>query len=90
MDIDAPFVDTAAVMKALDLVITIDTSTAHLAGALGCQVWVLLCASPDWRWLENCEDSPWYPGMRLFRQTNPDDWQNVFQRISIALEEVAG
>ena len=88
MDLEAPFVDTAAVMKALDLIITVDTSIAHLAGALGCHVWVLLCTTPDWRWLEKREDSPWYPGIRLFRQKEPGDWKDVFQRVANALEKI--
>ena len=65
------FYDTAAAIMRLDLVITVDTSVAHLAGALGRPVWVLLPFVPDWRWLLNREDSPWYPGTRLFRQTSP-------------------
>ena len=81
-----PFMDTAAVMKNLDLVITSDTSIAHLAGALGVPVWVALSASPDWRWLLNREDSPWYPSMRLFRQKKLDDWPEVFERIAEELK----
>ena len=80
-----PFMDTAALMKNLDLVITSDTSIAHLAGALGVPVWVALSVAPDWRWLLEREDSPWYPTMRLFRQTSFDDWQPVFQRMADAL-----
>ncbi len=87
-----PFVDTAAVMKNLDLVITSDTSIAHLAGASGVKVWVALSSSPDWRWMLKREDSPWYPGvMRLFRQEKPGDWDGVFNRIAEALrQEVKG
>ena len=77
-----PFMDTAALMKNLDLVITSDTSVAHLAGALGVPVWVALPFSPDWRWLLDREDSPWYPTMRLFRQTRFDHWPPVFERIA--------
>ena len=77
--------DTAAVMRCLDLVITVDTALAHLAGALGTPVWVALPAVPDWRWLLQREDSPWYPSMRLFRQTERGQWDEVFQRIKIAL-----
>ncbi|MBI3836381.1 MAG: glycosyltransferase family protein, partial [Planctomycetia bacterium] len=77
-----PFVDTAAVMQNLDLVITCDTAIAHLAGALGVSVWVALPLSPDWRWLCEREDSPWYPTMRLFRQTTFDDWVSVFRRMA--------
>ena len=75
----------AAQIAALDLVITIDNSTAHLAGALGVPVWVLLPAAPDWRWLQAREDSPWYPTMRLFRQPRRGDWQSVVQRVQSAL-----
>jgi tetratricopeptide (TPR) repeat protein len=73
------FAATAAVIEQLDLVISIDTSVAHLAGALGKPVWVLLPFSPDWRWLLAREDSPWYPTMRLFRQKKPHDWTAVLQ-----------
>jgi Flp pilus assembly protein TadD len=80
-----PFLDTAAVMKNLDLVVTSDTSIAHLAGALGVPVWVALQDVPDWRWLMDREDSPWYPTMRLFRQTKLGQWADVFDRIAEAL-----
>ncbi|XGV94611.1 MAG: tetratricopeptide repeat protein [Leptolyngbya sp. BL-A-14] len=76
---------TAAAIAQLDLVITVDTSIAHLAGALGKPVWVLLTYLPDWRWMLHREDTPWYPTMRLFRQTEPDDWQGVLDRVSQAL-----
>jgi tetratricopeptide (TPR) repeat protein len=76
------FLDTAAVMTALDLVITTDTAVAHLAGALGVPVWVALSVGPDWRWLLGREDSPWYPTMRLFRQSRPHDWDEVFERVA--------
>jgi len=78
----------AAQIAAMDLVITIDNSTAHLAGALGIPVWVLLPFAPDWRWLLEREDSPWYPTMRLFRQPKPSDWQSVVEKVSIALDEM--
>jgi tetratricopeptide (TPR) repeat protein len=78
----AAFVDTAAVMKCLDLVITSDTAAAHLAGALAVPVWVALGKVPDWRWLLEREDSPWYPTMRLFRQRTPGDWQELFERMA--------
>ena len=68
------FMDTAAIMKNLDLVITSDTSVPHLAGALGVPVWLALPFVPDWRWLLDRSDSPWYPTMRLFRQRRPGDW----------------
>jgi ADP-heptose:LPS heptosyltransferase len=79
------FVDTAAIMMNLDLVITCDTSVAHLAGALGVPVWVALPFVPDWRWLLDRSDSPWYPTMRLFRQQTPADWDGVFKEITAAL-----
>ena len=78
---------TAAAIAELDLVITVDTSIAHLAGALGKPVWVLLTYLPDWRWMLYREDTPWYPTMRLFRQTEPDDWQGVLNRVSQALNQ---
>jgi hypothetical protein len=83
------FMDTAAVMKCLDLVITSDTSTPHLAGALGVPVWMATPFSPDWRWLRDREDSPWYPSMRLFRQTIRGDWDGVFTRIAEELKSFA-
>src|SRR5207248_11489066 len=79
------FLDTAAVMKNLDLVVTSDTAAAHLAGALGVPVWVALPFAPDWRWLLAREDSPWYPTMRLFRQAEAGNWAEVFDRIAGAL-----
>ncbi len=81
------FVDTAAVMKNLDLVITIDTSIAHLAGALGVPTWVALKYLPDWRWLLDRSDTPWYPTMRLFRQPAYGDWDRVFADLEAALME---
>lgn len=75
----------AAQIAAMDMVVTIDNSTAHLAGALGVPTWVLLPFAPDWRWLRAREDSPWYPTMRLFRQPKRGDWQSVVQRIQSAL-----
>jgi tetratricopeptide (TPR) repeat protein len=83
------FMDTAAVMKNLDLVITTDTAIAHLAGGLGVPVWVALPFVPDWRWLLDREDSPWYPTMRLFRQTVAGNWEDVFARMSAELEKLA-
>jgi len=80
------FMDSAAVLNNLDLVITPDTSVAHLAGALGVPVWVALPFAPDWRWLLDREDSPWYPTMRLFRQREWGDWNEVFERIARDLE----
>ena len=78
--------DTAAVMKNLDLVIVVDSALAHLAGALGVPVWVALPFAPDWRWLRGRDDSPWYPTMRLFRQRRWGDWDEVFERIEAELE----
>jgi tetratricopeptide (TPR) repeat protein len=76
------FMDTAAVMVNLDLVITSDTAIPHLAGGLGVPVWLALALSPDWRWLLERADSPWYPTMRLFRQTRCGDWDDVFERMA--------
>jgi tetratricopeptide (TPR) repeat protein len=76
------FIDTAAVMQSLDLIITSDTSVAHLAGALGRPVWVALQHVPDWRWLMEGEECHWYPSMRLFRQAKRGDWAGVFARMA--------
>ena len=81
----ADFTDTAAAIAALDLVITVDTSVAHLAGALGRPVWILLSAIPDWRWLLDRCDSPWYPSARLFRQATAGDWEPVVEEVAAAL-----
>lgn len=81
------FSDTAALIKNLDLVISVDTAVAHLAGALGKPVWTLLPFSPDWRWMLNREDSHWYPTMRLFRQPTPGDWKSVIVKISDELKK---
>lgn len=75
------FTDTAAVMSLLDLVISSDTAPVHLAGALGRPVWVLLQHVPDWRWLLDREDSPWYPSARLFRQPSLGDWSTVVTQV---------
>ncbi len=82
------FMDAAAVMKNLDLVISVDSAVAHLAGALGVPVWVALPFAPDWRWLVEREDSPWYPTMRLFRQRRPGNWAGVFERIAGELQRL--
>ncbi len=79
------FGDTAAAIAKLDLVISVDTAVAHLAGALGKPIWLLLPCKPDWRWMLEREDSPWYPTMRLFRQKQPGDWAEVFARVKSAL-----
>ncbi len=72
-------------MRNLDLIVTADTSVAHLAGTLGMPVWTLLPFIPDWRWLLEREDSPWYPSMRLFRQSAVGDWAGVFENVEKAL-----
>jgi len=79
------FAETAAALAGLDLIITVDTAVAHLAGALGCPTWTLLAFAPDWRWLRDRADSPWYPSMRLFRQDRPRDWTPVMARVVDAL-----
>jgi tetratricopeptide (TPR) repeat protein len=79
--------DTAALISQLDLVISVDTSVAHLAGALGKPVWILLTHAPDWRWLLNRDDSPWYPSARLFRQHETREWGSVTMRVREALLE---
>lgn len=81
------FSETAAVLANLDLVITVDTSVAHLAGAMGRPVWVLLPFSPDWRWLLGRSDSPWYPGMTLFRQRQAGDWDGVIAEVARRLSD---
>lgn len=83
------FLDSAAAMQSLDLVISSDTAIAHLAGALGRPVWVALQFVPDWRWLRDRADSPWYPSMRLFRQAAPGDWAGVFAAMRDALAPLA-
>jgi tetratricopeptide (TPR) repeat protein len=81
------FADTAAVMSLMDLIITTDTSVPHLAGALGRSVWVMLQLVPDFRWLRDRTDSPWYPTMRLFRQPSRGDWDSVITRVADALSQ---
>ena len=83
------FADTAALIEALDLVISVDTSVAHLAGALGKPVWVLNRHDRCWRWLLDREDTPWYPTMRLFTQPRPGDWASVVRRVSGELRDFA-
>ncbi|MEO2022776.1 MAG: FkbM family methyltransferase [Pirellulaceae bacterium] len=85
-----PFMDTAAIMQNLDLLISSDTSVPHLAGALGVRSWVALSLCPDWRWFLDREDSPWYPTLRLFRQETLGDWDNVFDRIATDLAAEVG
>ncbi|MGE3775953.1 MAG: tetratricopeptide repeat protein, partial [Pirellulaceae bacterium] len=92
LDMDGgAFLDTAAVMKQLDLIVTVDSAPAHLAGALGVPVWVLLGEASDWRWLLNREDSVWYPTMRLFRRAHQESWHEVLERVAQELAtRVAG
>jgi hypothetical protein len=80
------FMETAAIMSHLDLVITPDTAVAHLAGGLGRRVWVALSTVSEWRWPSERESSPWYPTARLFRQTMLGDWAGVFQRMANELK----
>jgi Flp pilus assembly protein TadD len=80
------FADTAAVIDHLDLVVSVDTAVAHLSGAMGKPTWLLLPYTADWRWLEKREKTPWYPTMRLFRQKNWGDWQEVFDRVATDLQ----
>ena len=81
------FSETAALIANLDLVICVDTSVAHLAGALAKPVWVMLPFVPDWRWLLDRDDSPWYPTARLFRQDHTRAWDNVIARVRAALRD---
>jgi len=81
------FLDAAAVMECLDLIITCDTSIAHLAGALGRPTWIALKWVSDWRWLTDRDDSPWYPSARLFRQTDSGNWRGVFEGMQAALAD---
>jgi len=82
------FSDTATVIEKLDLIICVDTSVAHLAGALNKPTWLLLPFAPDWRWLLERDDSPWYPSLKLFRQTQRGDWTGVFQAVTKELERL--
>jgi ADP-heptose:LPS heptosyltransferase len=83
------FADTAAVVAQLDLVITSDTSVAHLAGAMGRPVWIMLGFAPDWRFAHDREQSSWYPSARLFRQDAPGDWAGVIERVRLELKALA-
>lgn len=82
------FTETSAIIENLDLVISPDTAIAHLAGGLGALTWVALMAQPDWRWLRGRDDSPWYPSMRLFRQSVPGDWGPVFERMAAEVQKL--
>jgi hypothetical protein len=79
------FSETAGLIENLDLLITVDTAVAHLAGSMGKTTWLLLPYSPDWRWQLQREDSPWYPSMRLFRQQKAGEWQDVLERVDAEL-----
>jgi hypothetical protein len=81
--------EAASVMRGLDLIISIDSMPAHLAGALGLPVWTLLASDADWRWMEERDDSPWYPTMRLFRQRRPGAWGNVIACVAAELRVLA-
>lgn len=81
------FVDSAAIMQEMDLIISTDTAIAHLAGALGKKVWLLLPYVTDWRWLHNRTDSPWYPTMRIFKQPHPFDWQSIMDELYTVFEK---
>lgn len=83
------FSDTTAAIAQLDLVISVDTAVAHLAGAMGKPVWTLIYTPPDWRWLLDRDDTPWYPTMRLFRQRQGGEWGEVMERVAQALERLA-
>ena len=82
-----PFMDTAAVIRNLDLVVAPNSAMAHLAGALGVPVWLALHVTPDWRWPPGREDSAWYPTLRIFRQQALGQWQDVFERMAAALQD---
>jgi tetratricopeptide (TPR) repeat protein len=84
----ADFTDTAALCELMDLVISVDTSVAHLGGALGKPVWILLPFSPDWRWLLKRDDSPWYPSAKLYRQHRMRDWSNVIRQVGVDLKRI--
>ncbi|HAO21436.1 MAG TPA: hypothetical protein DCQ37_13785, partial [Desulfobacteraceae bacterium] len=84
----ADFSDTAGIIENLDLIIAVDTAVAHLSGAMGKPLWILLPLSPDWRWMLNREDSPWYPTARLFRQSQPDNWAEVILRVAGELNQL--
>src|SRR5581483_7083608 len=80
------FAETAAVLASLDLLITVDTAPAHLAGALGRPTWLLIARPADWRWMRDREDTPWYASLRLFRQERQGDWSPVIASVAAALE----
>ena len=82
------FADTAAVIENLDLVVSVDTAVAHLAGSMGKKIFTLLSVAPDWRWMLGRSDSPWYPSMQLFRQPTPGDWQSVANALAAELHQL--
>ena len=85
-DLIMDFADTAALIAHLDLVISVDTSVAHLAAAMGSPTWVLLPSIPDWRWMLDRKDSPWYPGVRLYRQDASRVWKGTLERVAADLQ----
>jgi ADP-heptose:LPS heptosyltransferase len=82
------FLDTAALCDSMDLVISVDTSVAHLAGALGKPTWIMLPHNSDWRWLLEREDSPWYPSVKLYRKTTVGSWDPIMKRIQSDLKGI--
>jgi ADP-heptose:LPS heptosyltransferase len=82
------FAETAALIRALDVIVTVDTSVAHVSGALGARVWTAVHVEADWRWLRDRTDSPWYPTMRLFRQTRQDVWDDTVLKIASELRQL--
>jgi hypothetical protein len=83
------FLDTAAVLKCVDLLVTSDTAIAHLAGGLGVPTWLCLMREPDWRWMRQGVTTPWYSSIRLFRQPSPGDWASVYREVAAALQDLA-
>lgn len=82
------YIETAAALEQMDLVISVDTSVAHLAGTQGCPVWTLIPFAPDWRWMLKHQETPWYPTMRLFRQPEPQDWETVVKAVAEGLQKM--
>jgi hypothetical protein len=89
IDAEGGFVDTAAILQHLDLLVCADTAVGHLAGALGVPVWLALSQVTDWRWMVGRDDTPWYPSMRLFRQQHRHDWAGLFQDLAGELRSFA-
>jgi hypothetical protein len=81
------FGDTAAMVQSLDLVIAVDTSVAHLTGAMGKPIWIMIPFMPDWRWLRDRSDSPWYPTLKIFRQSKSRKWPEVVEKVTEALKK---